>query len=68
MYEHELGVRYSMWQGEHSRTFGNHEGARGQQLEWRNHAGTCKVNTFTSKRDLELGETGSLRIKSVPTS
>jgi len=26
----------------------------------RNHAGTYKVNTFTSRRDLELGEAGSL--------
>jgi len=47
VYMHELGDEY-IWQGEHSRTFRNHEGAWSQQLEWRNHAGTCKVNYSTS--------------------
>ena len=57
--EQELGDRY-IWQGEHSRTFGDHKGAWSQQLEWRNHAGICKVNYSASRSDLEMGWAGSL--------
>ena len=54
VYEQELGDRY-IWQGEHSRRFGNHEGAWSKQMDWWNHMGTCKVNRFTSRSDLGLG-------------
>ena len=67
VYEQELGDRY-ICQGEHSRTFGNHEGAWSKQLEWWNHMGTFKVNWFTSRSDLEMGWAGGLCLELFQTS